>query len=615
MSTREYMLGNVAIARGIVEGGAQVISGYPGTPSSEIIDTLSRMDDRNFYVEWSVNEKVAMEVAAGAAWTGVRSVVVMKHVGLNVAADPLMTLAYTGVKGGMIIIVADDPSCHSSQNEQDSRKYADFSLVPCLDPSTIQEAKDIIPYAFELSEKFGIPIIFRTTTRISHGKSDVKPGEVFENRSVARFEKSVDRWVMLPKNARVRHLHLLDIQDSIASELEKSSLNELTINNDPQSKIGIIASGIASVYAKEAILNIGLDASFLKIGTYPVPKGLIKKILEHAETVLVIEELEPVVEDRVKIIANEIGSCARIIGKTGNFVPRVGELNVELCEYAIVNAFGITKKSNIADSMVDVVDLVDLVNVADIELPLRPPAMCPGCSHRAVYYAMKKVFGNDAVYPSDIGCYTLGVQSGTVETTLCMGSGITLASGIYHAGEPRPICCSIGDSTFFHTGMNGLMNAVYNKANITVTILDNRITAMTGHQPNPGMGKTATGDATVDISIKKLCLGLGAKFVEVVDAYDCKATEEVFKRAKEYAGTSVVIAEQACVIDARRAGIRLKPYIIDVGKCTGCKQCVKFGCPAIEFDAKNKHAKITALCTGCGVCVHICKFGAISVVE
>ncbi len=612
MSTREYMLGNVAIARGIVEGGAQVISGYPGTPSSEIIDTLSRMDDRNFYVEWSVNEKVAMEVAAGAAWTGVRSVVVMKHVGLNVAADPLMTLAYTGVKGGMIIIVADDPSCHSSQNEQDSRKYADFSLVPCLDPSTIQEAKDIIPYAFELSEKFGIPIIFRTTTRISHGKSDVKQGEVFENRPIAHFEKLVDRWVMLPKNARVRHLHLLDIQDSIASELEKSPLNELTINNDPQSKMGIIASGIASVYAKEAILNIELDASFLKIGTYPVPKGLIKKILEHAETVLVIEELEPVVEDRVKIIANEIGSGARIIGKTGDFVPGVGELNVELCEYAIANAFGVTKKSNIADSMVDV---ADLVNITDIELPLRPPAMCPGCSHRAVYYAMKKVFGNDAVYPSDIGCYTLGVQSGTVETTLCMGSSITLASGIYHAGEPRPICCSIGDSTFFHTGMNGLMNAVYNKANITVTILDNRITAMTGHQPNPGMGKTATGDVTVDISIKKLCLGLGAKFVEVVDAYDYKATEEVFKRAKEYAGTSVVIAEQACVIDARRAGIRLKPYIIDVEKCTGCKQCVKFGCPAIEFDAKSKHAKITALCTGCGVCVHICKFGAISVVE
>ncbi|MGP8322988.1 MAG: indolepyruvate ferredoxin oxidoreductase subunit alpha [Methanosarcinaceae archaeon] len=612
MSTREYMLGNVAIAQGIVEGGAQVISGYPGTPSSEIIDTLSRMDDRNFYVEWSVNEKVAMEVAAGAAWTGVRSVVIMKHVGLNVAADPLMTLAYTGVKGGMVIIVADDPSCHSSQNEQDSRKYADFSLVPCLDPSTIQEAKDIIPYAFELSEKFGIPIIFRTTTRISHGKSDVKPGEVVENRPMARFEKLVDRWVMLPKNARVRHLHLLNIQDSIASELEKSPWNELTINNDPQSKIGVIASGIASVYTKEAILNIGLDASFLKIVTYPVPKGLIKKMLEHAETVLVIEELEPVVEDRVKIIANEIGSDARIVGKTGDFVPRIGELNVELCEYAIVNAFGITEKPNMAASMVDV---GDLVNIADIELPLRPPAMCPGCSHRAVYYAMKKVFGNDAVYPSDIGCYTLGVQSGTVETTLCMGSSITLASGIYHAGEPRPICCSIGDSTFFHTGMNGLMNAVYNKANITVTILDNRITAMTGHQPNPGMGKTATGDTTVDISIKKLCQGLGAKFVEVVDAYDYKATKEVFKRAKEYVGTSVVIAEQACVIDARRAGIRLKPYMIDVGKCTGCKQCVKFGCPAIEFDTKSKHAKITALCTGCGVCVHVCKFGSISVVE
>ncbi|MGP8336949.1 MAG: indolepyruvate ferredoxin oxidoreductase subunit alpha [Methanosarcinaceae archaeon] len=609
MSKREYMLGNVAIARGIIEGGAQVISGYPGTPSSEIIDTLSKMDIQNFYVEWSVNEKVAMEVAAGAAWAGVRSVVTMKHVGLNIAADPLMTLAYTGVKGGMVIIVADDPSCHSSQNEQDTRRYADFSLVPCLDPSTIQEAKDMIPYAFELSGKFGIPVIFRPTTRISHGKSDVKPGKVIENRSTAHFGKLVDRWVMLPKNARVRHNHLLGIQDSIARELENSPWNELTMNIDPQSKIGVIASGIASVYAKEAILDIGLDVSFLKISTYPVPKGLIKKMLEHADTILVIEELEPVVEDRVKIIANEIGSDARILGKTGGFVLRAGELNVKLCKDAITNAFGMSKKTNNVNSMVGVEDM------ADIELPLRPPAMCPGCSHRAVYYAMKKVFGNDAVYPSDIGCYTLGVQSGTVETTLCMGSSITLASGIYHAGESRPICCSIGDSTFFHTGMNGLMNAVYNKANITVTILDNRVTAMTGHQPNPGMGKTANGETTVDISIEKLCLGLGAKFVEVVDAYDCKATLEVFKRAKEYAGTSVVIAEQACVIDARRAGIRLKPYVIDVGKCTGCKQCVNFGCPAIEFDAKTKHAKITSLCSGCGMCARICKFDAISEVE
>ncbi|MCL7410770.1 MAG: indolepyruvate ferredoxin oxidoreductase subunit alpha [Methanosarcinaceae archaeon] len=615
MSTREYMLGNIAIARGIVEGGAQVISGYPGTPSSEIIDTLARMDERKFYVEWSVNEKVALEVAAGAAWSGVRSVVTMKHVGLNVAADPLMTLAYTGVKGGMIIIVADDPSCHSSQNEQDTRKYADFSLVPCLDPSTIQEAKDMIPYAFELSEKFEIPVIFRPTTRISHGKSDVEPGEVVENRPLAHFEKLIDRWVMLPKNARVRHSHLLGIQDSISKELEGSQWNELTISNGSE-KIGIIASGIASVYTKEAIQNLGIDVSFLKISTYPVPQSLIKKMLEHADTILVIEELEPVVEDRVKIIANEVGLNTRIIGKTGDLVSRTGELNVELCKNAIANAFGIQGKfktksamiatENIADSKMDVEGAID------IELPLRPPAMCPGCSHRAVYNAMKKVFGNDAVYPSDIGCYTLGVQSGTVETTLCMGSSITLASGIYHAGESRPICCSIGDSTFFHTGINGLMNAVYNKANITVTILDNRVTAMTGHQPNPGMGETATGEPTVEISIEKLCHGLGAEFVEVVDAYDRKATEDVFKRAKEYNGTSVVIAEQACVINARRMGIKHKPYVIDVGKCTGCKQCVKFGCPAIEFDAKGKHSKITALCTGCGVCAQICKFDAIS---
>lgn len=600
MSTREYMLGNVAIARGIVEGGAQVISGYPGTPSSEIVDTLASMDERNFYVEWSVNEKVALEVAAGAAMAGVRSIVTMKHVGLNVAADPFMTLTYMGVKGGMIVIVADDPGCHSSQNEQDTRRYADFGLVPCLDPSTPQEAKDMIPYAFELSEKFEVPVIFRPTTRISHGKSDIELGSIREERVQANFEKMPERWVMIPKHARVRHPHLLGIQDDIKKYVEDSVWNEISLNEN--SRIGVISSGIASVYAKEALENLGVEASFLKIGVYPVPEGLVKQVLENCDTVLVIEEMEPIVEDRVRIIANDSGLDVNILGKSAELVPRDGELNVDICERAIANAFGLDAKRSQGYDM-------------ELELPIRPPAMCPGCSHRAAYYAMKKAFGPDGIFPSDIGCYTLGLQSGTVDTTLCMGASITVAAGLYQAGEKRPICCSIGDSTFFHTGMNGLLNSVYNKADITVAILDNRVTAMTGQQPNPGMGKLATGEPTVEISLEKLCYGLGAEFVEVVDPYDISATEEVFRRAKDFPGTSVVITNQPCVIAAKRAGIRKMPFVVETERCTGCKQCVKFGCPAIEFDAAGKKARINTLCTGCGVCAKICKFDAISEVK
>ncbi len=601
MSTSEYMLGNVAIARGIVEGGGRVISGYPGTPSSEIVDRLGAMKERDFYVEWSVNEKVAMEVAAGAAMSGVRSVVTMKHVGLNVAADPLMTLAYMGVKGGMVIIVADDPGCHSSQNEQDSRIYSRFSLMPCLDPSTPQEAKDMIPYAFELSEKFEIPVIFRTTTRISHGKSDIKLGPVNKDRPEANFEKNPSRWVMVPANARVRHPHLLEIQEGIRQELEGSRWNELDLCEDAQ--IGILGAGVSSVYAKEAIKKLGVKASFLKIGTYPVPAGLVKKLFDRVQKVLVIEEGEQFAEEMCKVIASDMGSNVKICGKSDGLVPKVGELNVDLCKKAISVACGLDT------------DDTDVPLNTDIELPPRPPAMCPGCSHRSAYYAMKKVFGKDAIYPGDIGCYTLGIQNGTVDTTLCMGGSITVASGIYNSGEKRPICCSIGDSTFFHTGVNGLLNAVYNRSNITVTILDNRITAMTGHQVNPGMGLTVTGEPTVQIDLETVCKGLGAEFVEVVDPYDLEATLDVFKRAKEFEGTSVVIAKQPCVIHARRSGVRRKPFVVDTDKCTGCKQCVKLGCPAIEFDSLAKVSHINQMCTGCGLCYQVCKFGAIREVE
>ena len=608
MSKREYMLGNVAIARGIVEGGGQVISGYPGTPSSEIIGTLAAMQDRDFYVEWSVNEKVALEVAAGAAMTGVRSVVTMKHVGLNVAADPLMTLAYTGVKGSMVIIVADDPSCHSSQNEQDTRRYSQFSMIPCLDPVDPQEAKDMISYAFEFSNKFQMPVIFRPTTRISHGKSDVLLGPVNETKPIADFQKDLERWVMIPKNARIQHPHLLAIQRDMLAELEKSPWNSLEMHEG--CKFGVIASGLASAYAKEALDNMGIDACFLKIGTYPIPEAKIRTMMDQVDTILVFEEMEPVVEEQVRIMAQQLSSPVEIIGKIQAPVPRIFELNVDVCADVLAEVLDLEKP----DMPVDIGEDFEY-EACRIDLPMRPPVMCPGCSHRGTFHAMKKAFGKNAIFPSDIGCYTLGIQSGTVDTTLCMGGSITVASGMYQAGETKPICCSIGDSTFFHTGMNGLLNAIYNKADITVTIVDNRTTAMTGHQPNPGMGRTATGEETSEVDLAALCRSLGAEFVKTVDPYDLERTEEVFKRAKSFKGTSVVITEQLCVIDAKRSGIRRKPFIIEADKCVGCKLCVDLGCPAIEFNLETKVASINAMCTGCAVCSHLCKFDAIMEVK
>ncbi|NLI62029.1 MAG: indolepyruvate ferredoxin oxidoreductase subunit alpha [Methanosarcinaceae archaeon] len=608
MENKEYMLGNSAIARGLLEGGVGFVSGYPGTPSSEIIDTLRTVEEKDFYVEWSVNEKVAVEAAIGAAFTGIRSAATMKHVGLNVAADPLMTVSYSGIEGGLIIISADDPSFHSSQNEQDSRRYAEFALLPCFDPSTPQEAKDMIPYAFEISEKYKKVVIFRPTTRICHGKSDIKLGEIPGKSGEANFEKDTSRWVMLPQNAKRRHPVIIDLQKEIQKELEESPWNTLELKNT--SKLGIIASGIASAYTKEAIKEIENktknEFSFLKICAYPAPEEKIKKILKHCDTVLIIEELEPIVEDRVRIIAQQNKIKTEILGKYTNHVSRVNELNTDICKNSIENAFGLKESASLVD---------EANNETEIELPVRPPTLCPGCSHRAAFQAMKDIFGRSAIYPGDIGCYTLGIQNGTVDTTVCMGASISIAAGMSKAGEKKHICCAIGDSTFFHSGMNSLMNAIYNKADITVSILDNRITAMTGHQPNPGVGITAMGEETYSVSIEELCKAMGAEFIRVVSAYDYDSCKTAFKEAKSFRGVSVVIVKQACAIVERKAGVRRTPYYVKTDKCKGCKRCVNFGCPAIEYDNETAIATINSQCNGCGVCAYICSFDAILEVE
>jgi indolepyruvate ferredoxin oxidoreductase alpha subunit len=508
----------------------------------------------------------------------------MKHVGLNVAADPLMTSAYTGVTGGLVILSADDPFAHSSQNEQDSRCYAHFARVPCLDPATLQEAHDMIPEAFRISEEFGIPVIFRPTTRICHSKGDVELKEAVAVHREGEFHKNPRNYVVIPAHTRVLHKMLNEKQSAIRKRLVERGFNNYQIRG----KIAIIASGIGATYVQEILPN---GVSFLKIGAYPIDEEWLGDFVRKHERVLVIEELAPEVEEIVRQVAGNIP----VFGKKNGFAPYEGELSPPLVADIMAKA-GFIKQ--------DPYPLIDPIQ----NLPPRPPILCAGCLHRSAFYAIKKVF-KDAIYPSDIGCYTLGLQLGVVDTTICMGASITVASGMSHAGDPRDIVCTIGDSTFLHTGIQGLINAVYNGANLTVVILDNRITAMTGHQPNPNTGITACGVESPPVSLDAICRACGVDFVENVDPYDITGMVNILQEVKKRKGVKVVIAKQMCVISARRAGVKRGRYTVNADLCTGCGTCVRFGCPAIEF--ADEHARINDLCSGCSVCVQLCPTGAI----
>jgi indolepyruvate ferredoxin oxidoreductase alpha subunit len=580
----QYLLGNEAIAHACLEANIDFASGYPGTPSSEVIDILRIQDKRTFYVEWATNEKVAYENALAAAWCGVRALFTTKHVGLNVAADPLMTSAYTGVTGGFVVLSADDPFAHSSQNEQDSRCYAHFARIPCLDPASVREAHDMIRDAFSLSEEFGLPVIFRPTTRICHSKSDVDLGIVGDEHRTGEFHRDPKQYVVIPAHTRVLHRLLNEKQPAIKKRLVELGYNYA----DVKGKTAIIASGVAASYVKEVI---GEDVSFAKIGAYPIDEDWLKKFVDEHTRILVVEELAPVVEEAVR----QVATTTEVFGKMTGTVPYEGELSPAAVAAAMEKAgFSPTQSFPAA---------APPANVAP-----RPPILCAGCTHRSTFYAMRKVFKN-GIFPSDIGCYTLGLQLGGVDTTICMGASITVGSGIKQSGEERDVVCTIGDSTFLHTGIPGLLNAVYNGANMTVVILDNRITAMTGHQPNPNTGITARGTESTPISLDAICRACGVSFVETVDPYDLPILLATFRQAKERDGVKVIIAKQPCVITARRSGIKRKPYAVDPERCTGCGVCRSFGCPAIAF-ADDK-AWITDLCAGCGVCADICPSGAI----
>lgn len=580
----QYLLGNEAVAHGCLEANVDFASGYPGTPSSEVIDILRVQEKRRFYVEWATNEKVAYESALAAAWCGVRALFTTKHVGLNVAADPLMTSAYTGVTGGFVVLSADDPFAHSSQNEQDSRCYAQFARVPCLDPASVQEAHDMVRDAFSLSEEFGLPVIFRPTTRICHSKSDVDLGTVGDEHRSGEFHRDPKQYVVIPVHTRVLHRLLNEKQPAIKKRLVELGYNRAEVRG----KTAVVASGVAASYVQEVI---GADVSFAKIGAYPIDEDWLRRFVDAHTRILVVEELAPVVEEAVR----QVATTTEVFGKTTGTVPYEGELSPAAVAAAMEKAgFSPTQSFPAAAPPAAVAP--------------RPPILCAGCSHRSTFYAMRKVF-RDGIFPSDIGCYTLGLQLGGVDTTICMGASITVGSGITQSGEERDVVCTIGDSTFLHTGIPGLLNAVYNGANMTVVILDNRITAMTGHQPNPNTGITAMGTESTPISLDAICRACGVSFVETVDPYDLPLLLATFRQAKEKDGVRVIIAKQPCVITARRSGIKRKPYAVDPERCTGCGVCRSFGCPAIAF-ADDK-AQVTDLCAGCGVCADICPSGAI----
>ena len=578
MAEKVIMLGNEAIARGAYEAGVKVSSAYPGTPSTEISEYLVQYKE-DVYEEWAPNEKVAAEVAVGASLSGVRSMACMTHVGLNVAADPLYSVSYMGVNGGLVLVVADDPGLYSSQNEQDTRMVARAAQIPVIEPSDSAEAKDFFKVAFELSEKYDRPFIFRTTTRLAHSQGIVELKER-ENVPDKPYEKNIQKNVMMPGNAKGRHVEIEKRNLELAQAANTLSINRVEMKD---TKIGVITSGIPYQYVKEALP----DASVLKLGMVnPLPRKLIEDFASKVETLYIVEELDPVIEEQVKSWGIEA------IGK--DIFTVQGEYSANMLREAIL-------KENL-----------DIKEPA--QAPGRPPILCPGCPHRSAFYVLKKLKMHAA---GDIGCYTLGAVSplGVIDTTMCMGSSISTLHGMEKAKGKEYIkdwVAVIGDSTFLHTGVNSLMNMVYNKATGTVMILDNSTTGMTGHQDHAATGKTLQGEPTYAIDIAGLCRAMGIKNVVEVNVFDIELLEKTIKEEVAKDEVSVIITKTPCVLLDKSK----KPlYIAHEDKCKKCGMCMKPGCPAMT---KNEDGTIhidDTMCTGCGLCESLCKFGAIELVK
>ena len=576
--------GNEAIARGAYEAGVTVATAYPGTPSTEILENIVAYKD--IYAEWSPNEKVALEVGTGAAIAGRRVLVTMKHVGVNVAADPLFTLSYTGIRGGLVIVTADDPAMHSSQNEQDNRNYAKFAKIPMLEPSDSQEAKEYVKLALEISERFDTPVMLRSTTRISHSKSIVQLSEPAPQVIKGELEKQPEKFVMLPKFARIRHPLVEERIQQLSAFADTFEENIMEVND---TSIGIITSGVCYQYAKESFPGY----SFLKLGmAYPLPLTMIREFASRVEKLYVFEELDPFFEEQVRSLGIDV---------TGKEIfPICGELDPTSAEE------GITGKKEQPG-----------LEPPRVTLPPRPPNMCPGCPHRGIFYTLKK---QGVFVTGDIGCYTLGALPplNTMDTCICMGAGIGHALGIEKAlgseGPGRAVAV-IGDSTFLHSGITGLLDIVYNKGTSTVIILDNRTTALTGRQEHQCTGFTIRGEETKSVDIASLCSALGVDSVNKVNPYNLDEIRSVLTEEISRPEPSVIIAEAPCVLHRRREKFSEGPFMIEENTCVGCKTCLQVGCPAIEWqegeNGKGKARIIYPLCTGCAVCAQLCKKTAI----
>lgn len=598
----EFLMGNAAIAMGAIASGVNLVAGYPGTPSTEVLETIAKHRPEHTYVEWSVNEKAALELAAGASYSGARTMVTMKQVGLNVASDPLMSLEYVGIKGGMIILVADDPGPISSQTEQDTRHFAAFSKLPCFDPSSAQEAYEMVQEAYEYSEKYGTPVFLRPTTRVCHGYASitVKDESEYQIHTPDGFIKDSKRWVIFPRLSYANHQKIEARNVTLAEDFSSYSRNQILPAAPEHADVrrGIATGGISFTYTMETMQTIGMYRT-LKVATpHPFPEQLAVRFLEGLDEVLCIEELDPVIERELTYICGKYQLPVKILGKLTHHVANAGENtrdSVSACLYRFLE-----------------LPLPETETLpTPPELPVRPPVLCSGCPHRASFYAVKKAMqGKKTIFCGDIGCYTLGnaMPLDMVDTCLCMGAGLNIAQGVGRI-EPDTTCFAfVGDSTFFASAITGVVNAVYNQANMVLIVLDNSTTAMTGHQPHPGTGHTMMGEIVAKVSIEAVLRGIGLTTVETINPLDLEASVDCVKRVAAEPGVKAIIFKSPCIAITKPD----KPLHVETEACINCKKCIReLGCPAIVIHDGQVQID-SSLCTGCTLCSQVCPVHAIT---
>ena len=597
----EFLMGNEAIALGALAAGVNVVCGYPGTPSTEVLETVAKRRGKTVYVEWSVNEKVAMELAGGAAYAGARALVTMKQMGLNVASDPLMCLEYIGVKGGLVVLVADDPGPISSQTEQDTRSFAAFSKVPLLDPSSAEEAYRMVQEAFELSEKYQTPVFLRPTTRVSHGYASVavKDPEEYTVHEPEGFVKDTGRWVIFPRLSFAAHRRIEERNDGLRDVFSESPLNRIE-PEDPLlagARKGIATGGFSYTYVMEAREKQGALRT-LKVSTpYPFPEKLAVEFLAGLDEVLCVEELDPYIEKELVYLCGKYGLKTKILGKMTGQMPRSGENSRDSVHAALAAFLKLP--------------LPDAAEETPPPLPVRPPVLCAGCPHRASFYAVKQAMkGQKTIFCGDIGCYTLGNAQplDMVDTCLCMGAGLGIAQALNHLEKDRCCFAFVGDSTFFASALPAVVNAVYNQAEFTLVVLDNSTTAMTGHQPHPGTGRTMMGEVVAKVSIENVLRGIGVTAVETVDPLNHALAVETVRKTAGLPGVKAIIFRSPCVALFRASA----QASVDPAVCIGCKKCIReIGCPALSF-REGKAAIDPAQCNGCTLCAQLCPVHAIS---